>query len=159
LPLIVPTRRITLPVGDYALFGLPKVVVERKSKGDLYTSVSQKRENFEMRLRRMCLDYAVAAVVVESDWDELLNDPPRHTRFAPKALYRTILAWMIRWPRVHWLCMPGREVAEATTFRFLEKFWEAYRDGKWFDHEVYFAGVENRPEDRPKPVDLESHLV
>jgi ERCC4-type nuclease len=24
------------------------VVVERKSKGDLYTSVSQKRENFEM---------------------------------------------------------------------------------------------------------------
>jgi len=133
----VPTVRGTLHTGDYSIKGLGEVVVvERKSKEDLYASVGR-RENFEDRMRRLCLEHSVAAVVVEAQLDELLSDPPRHSSLHPKALNRTILSWMVRWPRVHWLLCPGRVVAEAMTFRFLERFHVAWQGGTWFDAERY----------------------
>lgn len=136
-PIVVPTRTEALSIGDYAISGLSMIAVERKSKEDLYKSIGQRRDNFEQRLKRMCLECAFAAVVIESDWADILNNPPGFTRFAPKSLFRTVLAWMIRWPRVHWLAMPGRPVAEATTFRLLEKFWEAFQEGEYWDKEMY----------------------
>jgi hypothetical protein len=30
---------------------------------------------------------------------------------------------MVRFPRVQWLMMPDRAMAEAATFRLLERFW------------------------------------
>jgi ERCC4-type nuclease len=118
----VPTRRVALPVGDYSIEGMEDLIIlERKSKADLYQSISRARENFVGRLERMSRTYAFAAVVVEAGWDELLSDPPRHTQFSPKSLTRTILAWMTRYP-VHWLMQPSRAHAEAFTFRILERF-------------------------------------
>jgi hypothetical protein len=127
----VPTMRLALPVGDYSILGAPQVVVERKSKEDLYGSVSttKARDNFEGRLRRMCDDYAFALVLVESEWSDLLGSPPAFTKFAPKALFRTILSWQQRYPLVHWLLLPGRELAEIACYRVLDRFWaEAARD-------------------------------
>jgi len=137
-PIVVPTVRGTLQTGDYSIRGLGElVVVERKSKEDLYSSIGQRRENFEQRMRRLCLDHSVAAVVVEAQLDELLMAPPPHSHLHPKALNRTILSWMVRWPRVHWILCPGRAVAEAVTYRFLERFWHAWQGGQWFDAERY----------------------
>lgn len=118
---VVTTRRATIPVGDYSIFGYPQCVIERKSKADLYGSVAR-RKNFESRLERMNL-LRYSAVIIEADWREILTDPPRHSKLNPKSLFRTVLAWDQRFPGVHWWAMPGREVAEATTFRMLERFW------------------------------------
>lgn len=126
----VPLNFESIPVGDYTIWSLPLIIIERKSKEDLYQSISQGRANFEARLRRMCLEYSVAAVVVEAEWSELLSDPPRHTQYPPKSLHRTIMAWMVRWPRVHWIMMPGRDAAESAAFRMLEKFWQNYHTGE-----------------------------
>jgi len=138
----VPVERRALEVGDYSIHGMTDLItIERKSKEDLYSSISQRRENFEQRLKKMCLEYTIAFVVVEAGWDDLLLNPPKHTQFNPKSLSRTIDAWMIRWPRVHWVMMPGRDMAEAKTYRLLERFYWAYREGKWFEAERYAEAV------------------
>lgn len=123
----VEVKRATVPVGDYSIEGmLDRIVIERKSKQDLYGSISQARENFVGRLERMAkLDFA--AVVVEAEWAELLSDPPKHTEYNPKSLCRTILAWMTRYP-VHWVMAPSRAHAEQFTFRLLERYWRDQRE-------------------------------
>jgi ERCC4-type nuclease len=143
--IVVPTVRATVPVGDYSIEGmLDRIAIERKSKADLYSSVSQARENFVGRLERMAkLDFA--AVVVEAEWLELLTDPPRHTKYAPKALSRTIDAWMIRYP-VHWVMMPSREHAERKTFRLLERYW---RDQQERPRERFHPGLSDIPMSDP----------
>lgn len=125
----VPTRRLSLrnndSEGDYSIDGMIEhVTIERKSKSDLYSSMrnDEKRDNFIGRLERMArMDFA--AVMVEAEWYELLNEPPSDTDFKPKSLSRTIQAWMIRYP-VHWIMAPNRQYAEAFTFRLLERYWK-----------------------------------
>ena len=128
LPLEVPTQRYGLPNGDYMVLGLPQMVVERKSKEDLYSSISQRRENFEQRLSRMQEELRWAAIVVEAEVASLLSAPPAFSQFSPKALNRTILAWSQRYPRVHWFCLPSREFAESYTFRLLERWWRDHKN-------------------------------
>lgn len=123
----IPTERYGLPNGDYCVFGFPQMVVERKSKSDLYSSIAQRRDNFEQRLCRIQEELRWAAVVIEAEMTELINDPPPHTQFKPKALIRTIDAWMMRYPRIHWVMCPGRRVAEIKTFRLLERWWKDNR--------------------------------
>jgi ERCC4-type nuclease len=124
--IIVPTRRVALAVGDYSVFGWPRIVIERKSKEDLWNSISQARENFVGRLEKMGDSFLCdwAAVMVEAEWGEILSQPPPFTEYRPKSLARTIQAWMIRFPAVHWIFMPGRDFAEAMTFRLLERYWK-----------------------------------
>ena len=119
-PLVVPTVRQCLKVGDYSIEGMEdRVIVERKSKEDLWGSVAR-RSNFEGRLEKMAaFDYA--AVVVECEISELLTDPPRFATLTSKNLNRTILAWRQRYP-VDWWFVPGRPYGEAYTFRILERF-------------------------------------
>jgi ERCC4-type nuclease len=151
-PLVVPTQRGTLAVGDYALFGLPSgVVIERKSKEDLYSSISQRRENFESRLRVMATDYALAAVVIESDWTDIIKNPPPFTQFNPKSLIRTVIAWQVRYRPVLWMPMPGRVAAEAYTFRLLERFWFDYQGGKTWDQQPELIGKVNEAAKTVRP--------
>jgi ERCC4-type nuclease len=119
--LIVPTVRATLKTGDYTLADYEDLIIlERKSKEDLYQSISQNRENFVGRLERM-ESFEFAAVIVEASWDDLIVNPPQFTKFAPKSLSRTIDAWMIRY-KTRWLMLPNRDFAEAKTFRLLQRF-------------------------------------
>lgn len=148
-PIRVDLRFDTLTTGDYSIFGLPIVTIERKSKEDLYGSISQARQNFEARLRRMSSEFWYSAVVVEADWEELLSDPPRHTQFSPKALARTIQAWAIRYPRVHWWFLWCREAAENFTFRLLEKFWQAHQDRETLAQAEYRDRLEGLEPARP----------
>ena len=131
--LIVPTIRAALDVADYSVLGLPQVLIERKSKSDLFGSVSR-RANFEGRLARMS-ERQYAAVVVEASWHEILSDPPRHSKIHPRSLARTLIAWDCRYP-VKWHLMPGRDAAEAMTFRLLERFYKDHRVTHDHDHDI-----------------------
>lgn len=133
-PIRVPTQLVSLSTGrgDYSIVELPRIAIERKSKADLYQSISHHRENFERRLALMgrSPDFTspwVAHVVVEAEISELLGSPPPFSQFAPKSLIRTILAWKVRFPRVQWDFLPGRDVAEGWTFRLLERFWMEFQ--------------------------------
>jgi DNA excision repair protein ERCC-4 len=125
-PLDVRTRSGTLLSGDYSVEGLEShVAVERKSLADLFSTIGQGRDRFERELERLQrLEYA--AVVVEADWATVLNSPPPHTTLSPKIVFRSVVAWQQRHYRVHWWLMPGRRLAEVTTFRILERFWREH---------------------------------
>ena len=125
------TVRATLQTGDYDLAAfadagrdpIEQIVVERKSLSDLYGSLGHGRERFEREFQRMA-DYGYAAVVIESDWLQIMrpNDYLRHpTLVRPKSVVQTLLAWSQRY-EVHVYPCPGRRFAEQLTHRMLERW-------------------------------------
>ncbi len=120
--LTVPTQRGTLASGDYSLLGYEsRVAVERKSLSDLYGTLGQGRERFERELERLAvMDFA--AVVIEATWPEVCSEPPPHKQLSPKTVFRSIIAWSVRYQRIHWIPAGPRRLAEVTTFRILERF-------------------------------------
>lgn len=121
-PLTVDTVRGTLASGDYSLAGFEqRVACERKSLEDAYGTIGQGRDRFERELARLN-EMEFAAVVVEATWEELCIEPPPHTKLPGKIVFRSILAWSVRYPRVHWIPAGPRRLAEVTTFRLLERF-------------------------------------
>lgn len=133
-PLVVRSVVQGLPTGDYSIEGFEhRISVERKSLPDAFSTFTTDRERFERELVRLnFMDFG--AVVIEAGWDALIDGPERidrteqHRRVIGKTVYRSILAWAQRFPRVHWFPMPTRQEAEHTTFRLLERWWE---DEKW----------------------------
>lgn len=122
VPLAIPTAFGFLKSGDYSILGFEdRVAIERKSVVDLYSTLGQHRDRFQREHERMAaLDFA--AVVIEGSWDRVLNHPPEWSRLLPKTVYRTALAWQIRYG-VHWIPCEDRRMGEVTTFRLLEKWW------------------------------------
>ena len=122
----VRIRREHLITGDYSIFGWHnRVAIERKSHPDIYQTLGQHRDRFEKEMNRLN-ELEFAAVVLECSWDELLT-PPKYSELNPKTVYRTILAWMVRYPKVHWVTSVagnGRIFAEKATYRLLERFWK-----------------------------------
>ena len=122
-PLEVRTTVRCLPAGDYSLEGFENLVaVERKSLNDLYCTLSQGRERFGRKLKRLA-EYAFAAVVIEADWPTILGSPPERSRLHPRTIIRSVMAWQQRYPRIHWWPVPGRVFAERVTFQILRRFW------------------------------------
>ncbi len=123
MPLHVPVVVSGLASGDYSLAGYEShVAVERKSLADLYSTIAQGRERFTRELERLNAMQA-AAVVIEASWTEILTRPPSFSRLPPKNVFRSILAWAQRFPRVGWWPCDGRVFAEIVTYRFLERFY------------------------------------
>lgn len=121
-PLIVPVEVDTLRSGDYSLRGYEdQVAVERKSLPDLFGTLGQGRDRFERELERLSF-FRFAAVVVEATLPDVLLSPPRHSDLNPKTIVRSVLAWQQRMPNVHWWFAGPRPLAEALTFRVLERF-------------------------------------
>lgn len=120
--LTIETVRGTLKSGDYSLVGYEsRVAVERKSLADLYGTLGQGRDRFERELVRLS-QMEFAAVVVEATWPEVCAEPPEHTKLPPKIVFRSVVAWSVRYPTVHWIPAGPRRLAEITTFRLLERF-------------------------------------
>jgi ERCC4-type nuclease len=127
----VKTERIQLPTGDYSLDGYATAIaIERKSMADLFSTLGGNRPRFIRELERLD-KLAFAAVVVEAEWSEIFNRPPRYSKLAPKTIYRSVLAWNQRYPRVHWHFVPGRETGEVTTLRILERFLTEQRENSF----------------------------
>lgn len=109
-------------LADYTIDGMETAIqIERKAE-DLPSSLSERREAFEEEIRRLNDMCEFAAVVIEHPWRDILSDDHSHGARA-KSISRTIQAWMVRYPGVHWIPCEGRYHAEQLTFRLLERFW------------------------------------
>jgi len=125
-PLVIHTVRATLKQGDYSLVGHEHAIaIERKSASDLYGTLGQGRDRFKRELERLA-GYPVAGIVVEASWHEILTEPPVHSQLKPKNVYRTILSWSQKYPRIHWWMMGNRRLAEVTTFRLLDLYYRNF---------------------------------
>lgn len=110
----------TLATGDYSVVGLEtRVSIERKTKGDAYSSLGRGRARFERELERLSrLDYA--AIVIEASLPAFLG-APAFSRMSPKAAISSILAWSIK-HRVHVFFAGDRRHGNALTLHLLHKF-------------------------------------
>lgn len=118
----VPTEVVKLDAGDYSLDGYATAIAaERKSHADLLHTIGQERARFERELERLNA-MAFATVVVEADWNTILNDPPPHSMMSAKTVFRSVLAWQQRFTRVHWWFVTDRAFAEVTVFRMFERW-------------------------------------
>lgn len=129
-PLYIETIPAALKAGDYSVQGLEsRVAIERKSKQDLFGTFISDRQRGIAQLEKLS-QLEFAAVVIESSWASILSGPDRDgidsrsRSNQGKTLYRSIMAWMQRYPNVHWLPMPTRTLAEHTTYRILERFYK-----------------------------------
>jgi ERCC4-type nuclease len=121
-PLAIARQWAHLETGDYTIEGMEDLVaVERKSLEDLYSTLGQHRQRFEREMQRLAA-MEHAAVVIEADWWRILQRPPPQSKLLPKTVFRTALSWAEKYG-VHWLAMPDRRMAEITTFRVLECFY------------------------------------
>lgn len=112
-----------LQSGDYSLLGHEtQIAVERKSLCDLYSTFGQSRPRFHRELERLAA-MPFAAVVIEAEWSTILGAPPVRSRLLPKTVLLSVVAWQQRFPAVHWWAMPGRDAAEATVIRILDRWW------------------------------------
>lgn len=130
-PVIVPVVSKGLPSGDYSVVGIESsVAIERKSLDDLFGSVTWGRDRFEREIERLNELAAVgfSAVMIEGTWPEIMAPleyrPGWINRTDPKSVEGTIVAWSIRYPRVHWWAAGDRRGAEQRTFSILKKFWQ-----------------------------------
>lgn len=111
-----------LDSGDYSIKGLEnKVAIERKSKEDCYGTIGKGRQRFIRELERLNeMDFA--AVVVESEWLDLIRNPPPRTEMTPASVNGSIVAFQQRFPGVHWWFLPGRYVASKQCWKILDRF-------------------------------------
>ncbi len=112
----------TSGLADYTIDGMEcDIQIERKAE-DLAPSMSERREIFEGEIRRLSEMCEYAAVIVEHPWRDVLEDSHQHGARA-KSISRTVIAWQVAYPGVHWWFCDGRYHAEQVCFRLLEKFW------------------------------------
>lgn len=124
-PVSVPVVRrplYTAGLADYTINGMEcDIQLERKGD-DLPSSLTERRENFEAEICRLSEMCEFAAVIVEHPWSYFLTNQHDHGA-SGKSISRTVQAWMINYPGVHWIMCEGRYHAEQITFRLLERFW------------------------------------
>jgi hypothetical protein len=152
-PLTIPTVRRALPSGDYSLDGHEScIAVERKSLADLFNTLGQGRGRFQRELERLAAMPA-AHVVIEASWTGILKEPPERSRLLPKTVHRSVIAWVERYPTVHWWPMCCRRLAEITTFRILERWLRL--NGRHGDAEMKKRGAEG-PTTTPRQTPFEA---
>lgn len=123
-PVVVPVVTKFLATGDYSIEGLEDVIgIERKNLSDLYGTIGQGRGRFERELQRLAA-LPHAFVVIEAEWSTIISDPPARSQLSPKSVFRSILAWQVRFPTIQWVPCPGRAFAEVVTYRLLERVWK-----------------------------------
>lgn len=125
--LIVKTKEIFLPTGDYSITTMiHDVVIERKSLEDLYSTLGRNRDRFEHEIEKLNRCY-VAAVVIEADLRQVMRPsqfrPAWRSRLNPKSVYSTWQSWSQRYRNVHWHFAGSRRTAEIVTFHLLERFY------------------------------------
>ena len=92
----IRTERRALTVGDYSLGGLEdRVVVERKTLGDLLGSITHDRERFVRELRQLRA-FSLAVLVVEATWGEILLKQYR-AAVHPNSVIGSLMAFCIKY--------------------------------------------------------------
>ena len=122
-PIIIRTVRKGLKTGDYSIEGHEdQIAIERKEFGDFYNCCGQDRERFQRQLERLN-EIKVAAIVVEAGLNSVVTGHPQ-SRLNPKTVFRSVIAWQQRLPNINWWFCYSRRLAEAVSFRILERYWK-----------------------------------
>lgn len=130
-------KTVTLKTGDYSVKGMsvpgsgPSITVERKNPADLFQSMGNDRDRFEREIIRMSR-FTFAALVTEIDYPGIFINPPALSEMNPKAVFRSMLAFAIRWG-IHCFPCPDRTFAEKTTYLILKRFHDDRKSGGKFD--------------------------
>ena len=112
-----------LKQGDYTILGCEdEISIERKSFGDLFATLGRGRERF-IRELELLNELMFAAVVCECSWKDLMYHQPVNSQMSSKSVTRSIIAFSQRYRNVHWFPVAGRRIAEAMTFRILQRHW------------------------------------
>jgi len=115
-----------LKTGDYSILGLEdKIVIERKSKEDAYSSLGAGRARFERELMRLS-KYDYSAIVIESNLVDFLQ-APAFTRMNPKAAINSLVSWSVKY-KVFIYFASDRRLARALVYRILEKYFKYRSD-------------------------------
>ena len=117
----VQVVRAGLPAGDYSLPGAESLAaIERKSLDDLIGCLlAKQRDRFERELARL-RPYHVAAVVVESTWEDIARG--RYTsNMHPQAALQSTLALQVRYSIPFMMC-GSREGGQYVTHGLLAKY-------------------------------------
>ncbi len=114
-----------LPTGDYTLQGYEsQVIIERKSKPDLFGSCGQGRDRLRREFARLS-EFDYAALVIECSLADIFLKPPTYTKMNPKSIFRTLLSWSIRYG-VHVWTPPDRVFAEKLTYILLAQYFRQH---------------------------------
>lgn len=131
-PWVVQQRICHLKTGDYSIEGLEHLLTcERKSKEDLFGSVSGGHERFRReheRMREMIRAGGQAVVIIECSLEDAMENPPLWSSTPPKVVRGTWLSWRTKYG-VEWIWAGSRRWAEVAAFDLLRKFWEE-REGR-----------------------------
>jgi len=112
-----------LKSADYSLLGYEdKIGIERKQLGDLFQSTGRNRSRFEREFERLS-KFEYAALVIEAGLGDIFKNPPHHSEMNPKAVFRTLVSWSIRYG-VHIWNAPDRTFSEKLTYLILEKWYQ-----------------------------------
>lgn len=116
------TIKETLKTGDYSVYGFEnKISVERKSKADLFGSVTSGRERFEREFARLA-KFERKCLVCEASQASILEGISG-SQVDPAAVLRTAISWSGRYGVPFFFCT-SRAEAEWLTLEFLRFSWE-----------------------------------
>jgi len=119
----IDVERGSLKSGDYSIKGYEtRIAIERKSAEDLFGTLGRGRERFVRELARLD-KFDFSAVVVESEWWDMLNNPPERSKVTPAAVNGTIVAFQQRFTKTHWWFCPGRYVASKQAYKILDRWY------------------------------------
>jgi|GEM_PF-563340 len=111
----------TLKSGDYSILGFEKkVAVERKSKADLFASVSTGRDRLEKEFQRLA-SFERAALVCEASQSSILEGLAG-SQMDPYSVLRTAISWAGRYKVPFFFCATRAE-AQWLTLEFLRFAW------------------------------------
>jgi DNA excision repair protein ERCC-4 len=92
----LPVVRACLPAGDYSIEGMEeRVAIERKTMGDLVSTLTYGRERFERELDRLAT-YERALILVEGDLSEIVEARYR-SQVPPQCLVGSFASFFARW--------------------------------------------------------------
>ena len=128
----VETVRAGLRVGDYSCQiddGVFPVAIERKTKEDLYQTLTRGRKRFGRELD-LAKEMGISLhLVVESDWNGLLIPPqhPQQSQVKPITIIRSVESLSVKRGLHVWT--PGsRAFAESLTYQLLRFAWQDWEN-------------------------------
>lgn len=126
----LPSRRGTIPAGDYSLDGYEALVaVERKSHGDCWGSMSTGRGRFQRCVQRLA-ELDRAAIVIECSLTHLCNRPHYIQRTTVASVVGGLVSYSAQYAIPVFWC-DNRAMAERVTLRFL---------ASWYKHRAQKVG-------------------
>lgn len=118
-------------LADYSIDGHEELIqVELKhSLSDLFSSIGQRRDNFEAEIASLNRRCRFAAVVVCGTWQQVATYKPPHgmdesrKNMTPRSVMGTVVSWQQKYKGVHWWFLSTRVECERMTFQILERYW------------------------------------